>query len=319
MPCPEVILDFIKYLSLEKHYSQNTVRGYQADLYSFCVHLLGNRRHEGLDEHEDFSAEEAQLISSRIISAQTAQLRSYLASLSLGSYSKRSISRKVASTRSFYKFLFKRGVIDKNPASLLRSPKGDKKLPKFMEYDQIEKLLNTPPQDSWLGLRDRAILETIYSCGLRISELVGIDVEDIDFVNQVIIVTGKGKKQRLCPLGSHAVYAIESYIHTRNRDADFKHNPDPKALFLNKHGQRISDRSIRRNLDGYLREAGLESSISPHTLRHSFATHILNNGADLRSVQELLGHKSLSTTQIYTHLTTSRLREIYNKAHPRSR
>ncbi|WP_146682940.1 tyrosine recombinase XerC [Limihaloglobus sulfuriphilus] len=312
-------MNFIKYLSLEKHYSEHTVRGYQADLDSFCRFLVKGKGQHNTQDQQDFTLEDAKQISSKITSIEIAQLRSYLASLSMGSYSKRSISRKVASIRSFYKYLFKRGLIDKNPAALLKSPKGGKKLPKFMEYDEIEKLLLAPPQDNWRGLRDRAILETIYSCGLRISELVGIDISDIDFDNQVIMVTGKGKKQRLCPLGSHAIYAIESYIHARNRDADFKHSPDPKALFLNKHGKRLSDRSIRRNLDGYLQQSGLDSSISPHTLRHSFATHILNNGADLRSVQELLGHKSLSTTQIYTHLTTSRLREIYNKAHPRSR
>ena len=318
MPQPDIIQDFIKYLSLEKRYSDHTVRGYYADLTQYCFFLLPP---DAVSAQRlcDISPQEQQKLTNALLSATTPQLRSYLAELSLGSYGKTTISRKVASIRGFYRFLLKRGFIADNPATPLKSPKKNKKLPKFMDYEQIEKLLTTPPADSWLGLRDRAILETLYSCGLRISELVGINTDDIDFVNQVIVVTGKGKKQRLCPIGSHAIYAIESYIHARNRDSSFKRPPDPKALFLNSRGRRISDRSVRRNLDAYLRQAGLDRKISPHTLRHSFATHILNNGADLRSVQELLGHRSLSTTQIYTHLTTSRLREVYKKAHPRSR
>ena len=181
----------------------------------------------------------------------------------------------------------------------------------------MQKLLSTPPTTTWLGARDCAILEVLYSTGMRVSEVAALNMEDIDFLGEIIHIKGKGKKERIAPIGSNALQAIQNYIEYRNKRMQNDSNFDGKVLFANKHGKRLSVRSIRRKMDKYLAEAGLDPAISPHTLRHSFATHMLNNGADLRSVQELLGHQSLSTTQIYTHLSTSKIKEIYDSSHPR--
>jgi integrase/recombinase XerC len=199
----------------------------------------------------------------------------------------------------------------------VRTPKQDKRLPRFLEYEQVKRLLETPPMNSWLGARDRAIMETLYSTGVRVSELVALNMDDIDFLGEVVHIRGKGKKERIVPIGTSALQVIQHYMEFRNKRAHSNPNFDSKVLFVNKHGRRLSTRSVRRKMDKYLKMAGLDTAISPHTLRHSFATHMLNNGADLRSVQELLGHQSLSTTQVYTHLTTKKLKEVYQKAHPR--
>jgi integrase/recombinase XerC len=199
----------------------------------------------------------------------------------------------------------------------VRTPKQDKKLPRFLEYEEVKRLLETPPTETWLGARDRAILETLYSTGIRVSELVALNMDDIDFLGEVVHIRGKGKKERITPISSSALQAIQHYMEFRNKRAQNNANFDSKVLFVNKHGHRLSTRSVRRKMDKYLKMAGLDPAISPHTLRHSFATHMLNNGADLRSVQELLGHQSLSTTQVYTHLTTRKLKEVYDNAHPR--
>jgi integrase/recombinase XerC len=219
--------------------------------------------------------------------------------------------------RSFYKFLVKRNRLSSNPVELVRTPKQDKKLPKFLEYEEVKKLLETPPTDNWLGARDKAMLETLYSTGIRVSELVALNMDDIDFLGEVIHVRGKGKKERITPIGASALQVIQHYMEFRNRRAQNNDNFDSRVLFVNKHGRRLSTRSVRRKMDKYIKMAGLDPAISPHTLRHSFATHMLNNGADLRSVQELLGHQSLTTTQVYTHLTTKKMKEVYESAHPR--
>ena len=232
-------------------------------------------------------------------------------------YSKVTVARKLATLRSFYKFLVKRNQISSNPVGVLRTPKQEKKLPRFLEYEEVRKLLETPPVNNWLGARDRAIFETLYSTGIRVSELVGLNMDDIDFLGEAVHVRGKGKKERIAPIGSSALQAIQHYLEFRSKREQSNSNFDPKVLFVNKHGRRLSTRSVRRKMDKYLKLAGLDPSISPHTLRHSFATHMLNNGADLRSIQELLGHQSLSTTQIYTHLKTSQLKEVYQSTHPR--
>jgi integrase/recombinase XerC len=221
--------------------------------------------------------------------------------------------------RSFYKFLVKRSRIGSNPLTSVRTPKQEKKLPRFLEYEQVKELLETPPMDTWLGARDRAILETLYSTGMRVSEIVGLNMDDIDFLGEIVHIRGKGKKERLAPISSSALQVIQHYMEFRNKRAQSNPNFDAKVLFVNKHGRRLSTRSVRRKMDKYLKMSGLDPEISPHTLRHSFATHMLNNGADLRSVQELLGHQSLSTTQVYTHLTTGRLKEVYQEAHPREK
>ena len=253
-----------------------------------------------------------------LLSAGTDSVRSYLAFLNEKQYSRATIARKLATLRSFYKFLVKRNHVSTNPVTAVRTPKQDKKLPRFLEYEEVKRLLETPPMNTWLGARDRAIMETLYSTGIRVSELVALNMEDVDFLGEVVHVRGKGKKERIAPIGASALQTIQHYMEFRNKRAQNNNNFDSKVLFVNKHGRRLSTRSVRRKMDKYLKMAGLDPAISPHTLRHSFATHMLNNGADLRSVQELLGHQSLSTTQVYTHLTTTRLKEVYENAHPRN-
>ncbi|MBN1787904.1 MAG: tyrosine recombinase XerC [Sedimentisphaerales bacterium] len=317
-----IIHEFLDYLKFEKHFSEHTAKCYHADLEQFCQHISaqqGNTSQQwsGNDQSGAVATQTETKIEQLLLSTTSDNIRAYMAVLNDKQYSKSTTARKLATLRSFYKFLVKRGHVSDNPVVAIRTPKQDKKLPKFLEYDQVKRLLQTPPADNWLGARDRAIMETLYSTGVRVSELVGLNIEDVDFLGEVLHVRGKGKKERLTPIGSAALQAIQHYMEYRNRRAQSNSNFDPKVLFVNKHGKRLSTRSVRRKMDKYLKMAGLDPSISPHTLRHSFATHMLNNGADLRSVQELLGHQSLSTTQVYTHLTTKKLKEVYDSSHPR--
>jgi integrase/recombinase XerC len=325
-----IIQKFLDYLKFERRFSEHTAKCYGADLTQFGEFLVGTSD-EGTGGSEMLSSVEGHAgpatavatkvdvnIDQLLLSAQTDQIRSYMAFLNEKQYSKATIARKLATLRSFYKFLVKRNHIGSNPVVVIRTPKQEKKLPKFLEYEEVKRLLNTPPVNTWLGARDRAIMETLYSTGIRVSELVALNMDDIDFLGEVVHIRGKGKKERIAPIGSSALQVIQHYMEYRNKRAQNNSNFDSKVLFVNKHGRRLSTRSVRRKMDKYLKMAGLDPEISPHTLRHSFATHMLNNGADLRSVQELLGHQSLSTTQVYTHLTTSKLKEAYDSAHPRS-
>ncbi len=327
--------DFLNYLAFEKHFSEHTAKCYGADLIQFGGFLSTSSGQSaqgegGMNstENNPWSSDHSQpatavvtetqvSLKSLILAADTDTIRRYMASLSSQEYSKSTMARKIATLRSFYKFLVRRNYIDSNPVNPVRTPKQEKKLPRFLEYEEVKRLLNAPPTDNWLGARDRAILEVLYSTGMRVSEIVALNMEDVDFLGEVIHIRGKGKKERISPIGSSALQAIQHYIEFRNRRMQNDSNFDGKVLFANKHGKRLSVRSVRRKMDKYLEIAGLDPSISPHTLRHSFATHMLNNGADLRSVQELLGHQSLSTTQIYTHMTTSKVKEVYDHAHPR--
>jgi len=310
-----LIAKFLDYLDSERNFSAHTVCSYASDLEQFCRFLAAGQaqgQSPGPDTPgvEDISPERLQR---RIISAKPMQIRAYLATMRNNDYCKSSIARKLATLRSFYKFLVRKGVVESSPVSVIRTPRQPKRLPACLDEKQVGELLEAPDPETLLGLRDRAILETIYSAGLRISELVALNGEDLDEFGEALRVRGKGKKERLTPLGGKAVEAIEAYQAKR---AETFGPAERGPLFLNKSGKRISDRSIRRKLDKYLLQVGMDSRVSPHTLRHSFATHMLNAGADLRSVQEMLGHESLSTTQIYTHLTTRRLKEVYDKAHP---
>ena len=321
------IEQFLHYLKFEKRFSEHTAKCYGADLMQFGEFLLngsgGASRHGvGLGHHDTGTATAVatrteQEVDQRLLAVDANEARSYLAHLSGKGYSKATIARKLATLRSFYKYLVKTNRCAANPLTAIRTPKQDKKLPRFLEYEEIKRLLETPPTDSWLGARDRAILETLYSTGVRVSELVSLNMDDIDFLSEVIHIRGKGKKERITPISSSALQAIQHYMEYRTKRAQHNGHFDSKVLFVNKHGHRLSTRSVRRKMDKYLKAAGLDPAISPHTLRHSFATHMLNNGADLRSVQELLGHQSLSTTQVYTHLTTKRLKDVYESAHPR--
>ncbi len=324
--------DFLDYLTYEKHFSAHTAKCYGADLVQFGTWLVtptasrsdsynSDQTNSWLDQTGDVSTAlqtETQVdVKQLVLDVDVNTVRGYMAHLNELQYSKSTTARKLATLRSFYKFLVRRNYIDSNPVTTIKTPKQEKKLPKFLEYEEVQLLLNTPPSNTWLGARDRAIFEVLYNTGMRVSEVVALNMDDVDFLGEVIHVRGKGKKERISPIGSSALQAIQNYIEFRNRRMQNDSNFDPKVLFANKHGKRLSVRSVRRKMDKYLAEAGLDPSISPHTLRHSFATHMLNNGADLRCVQELLGHQSLSTTQVYTHLTTSKIKEVYDNAHPR--
>jgi integrase/recombinase XerC len=243
-------------------------------------------------------------------------LRSYVTALHEAGYAKSSISRKLASLRSFFKFAQRQQMVDNNPAKPLRNPRGTRKLPHFLTNEEILSLLNAPNKESEMGRRDLAILEVTYSAGLRVSELVGMNDRDIDFTDGTIRIRGKGRKERIGQLGSHAKNALLEYFQMRRPAPNGTKEP---ATFRNKFGGRLTSRSVARMLEKYIKELGLDTRTSPHTLRHSFATHLLNGGADIRSVQELLGHKSLVTTQIYTHVSTANIKAAYDKAHPRAK
>jgi len=324
-----MVQNFLNYLKFEKRFSEHTAKCYGADLVQFGQFIMENAAQFQHPDSSDaaFSTSDSPALATshqtevkldqKLLTIEVDDARAYMASLNEKQYSKSTIARKLATLRSFYKFLVKRGQIDSNPVEVIRTPKQEKKLPRFLEYEEVKKLLDTPPLTNWLGARDRAILETLYSTGIRVSELVALNMDDVDFLGEVVHIRGKGKKERITPIGSSALQVIQHYMEFRNKRAQSNSNFDSKVLFVNKHGSRLSTRSVRRKMDKYLKIAGLDPQISPHTLRHSFATHMLNNGADLRSVQELLGHQSLSTTQIYTHLTTNKLKEVYEKSHPR--
>ncbi len=339
-PLP-IVEAFQSYLTDERHFSPYTAKCYGADLRQY-VEFLTDEHNIALDldnERKVFTARmnkagaassDADVIATiapgaittLICSATTDSVREFLNHLTDHRYSPATMARKIATLRSFYKWAAKLNYADSNPMTLIRTPRQSKRLPKAISLEQIEQLLSAPDNTHTLGARDRALFETLFSTGIRVSELVDINVGDLDAQGEALLVRGKGKKERLVPVGSHALTAIRHYQHIAGQDPRFstlwsEGKPDT-PLFVNKHGGRISSRSVRRKLDKYLRQVGLDPSISPHTLRHSFATHLLENGADLRSVQELLGHQSLSTTQIYTHLTARRMREGYDNAHPRA-
>lgn len=329
-----VIGDFVNYLKFEKHFSEHTAKCYGTDLEQFCDFLVSSRgaapvvdadggtgagqvdTPKGTASATAVATDTKIALDQLLLAVDANVVRGYLAVLNEKQYSKATTARKLATLRSFYKFLVKRNYLSSNPTMAVRAPKQEKRLPKCLEYEQVQRLLDTPDTGNWLGARDRAILETLYSTGVRVSELVALNMDDVDFMGEVIHIRGKGKKERISPIGSPALQAIQRYIEFKNRRQESNSNFDIRVLFVNKHGRRLSTRSVRRKMDKYLLMSGLDPAISPHTLRHSFATHMLNNGADLRSVQELLGHQSLSTTQVYTHLTTRRLKEVYDRAHP---
>jgi tyrosine recombinase XerC len=279
---------FMRYLEIEKNYSRHTLLNYRIDLEGFRG-FLGQAAIDNVDY---------------------LFLRKYLASLKEKDLGTKSMARHLSALRSFFKFLVREGYLKANPMLSMASPKIEKHLPVFLTENEISRLIDSSLGKDEAGLRDRAILETFYSSGLRISELVGINIDDIDFIGGIIKIRGKGKKERIVPIGDKAIGAIRAYLDKKKKQT--------QALFLNKSGKRITDRGVRNIVSKYMRICGVKQGASAHTLRHSFATHLLNRGADLRTVQELLGHVNLSTTQIYTHLTTDRLKSVYDKAHPRA-
>jgi len=313
-----LVQQFLDYLRLEKHFSDYTVKSYGADLIQYGQFISGEiGQHNAEPPLNVVIPDSPASLDDKQTKAEPLQIREFLAYLYGQNYTKSTTARKLATLRSFYKFLIKKGLVTQSPLAQIRTPKQEKRLPKCLDLEQVQKLLDAPGDADLLSARDKAMLEVLYSSGIRVSELVELKMSDLDVNEGVIRVVGKGRKERLTPIGSQAIKALQKYFDFRNADPRFKIEGDNR-VFLNKHGESLSTRSVRRKLDKYLVQAGLDPGISPHTLRHSFATHLLNNGADLRSVQELLGHQSLSTTQIYTHLTTNRVKEAYDNAHPRA-
>ena len=294
----ELIDQFLDRLAIERNFSEHTLRAYRLDLEQFRTFLATQK-------------------ITRPEQVNTMVMRKYMASVRRRDYAKATVARKISSLRSFYRFLCREGTAETNPAAAVRTPRLDRKLPHFLSTKDVERLLDAPPHDTPLGKRDRAILEVLYSTGLRAAELVALDMEDLDLSGGMVHARGKGKKERLAPLGRPAIESLETYLAAR-RPAFKRALRDGNAVFLNRFGHRLTSRSLGRMLDKHIKIAGLDARTSPHTLRHSFATHLLDHGADLRSIQELLGHEDLSTTQVYTHLTAERLREVYDKAHPRA-
>ncbi len=294
---------FIYYLDTEKNYSPHTIISYRRDLYhglDFFAGALGK---------QDFMIKPNDLDSKLV--------RLYLSELYFNNLAKTSISRRLAAWRSFYRYLGREGLVFANPLKNVAPLKLDKKLPDFLYIEDCFALMEAPQTNNALALRDRAILETLYSSGIRVGELVGLEISDIDLERGEIRVLGKGSKERLAPLGSYAIEALETYLEISR--PILARNSKDKEVFLNYKGFKLTDRGIRKIIKKYTANLGFQGNISPHTLRHTFATHMLDRGADLRSVQEMLGHKNLSTTQIYTHLTKERLREVYLNSHPRVR
>jgi len=283
---------FLDYLRIERDASAHTLRNYTKDLTLLQTFLEGQ------------PWEKTTLL----------KLRQFVAGQRTEGLSKVTIARRVATIRSFFRFLCREGLAQENPALGLTRPKQEKRLPAFLSVQEAMRLVEAPKGSDFTGTRDRAILETLYSAGLRVSELVGLKVSDADLIGGTVRVLGKGKKERLVPVGSYAIQSIRQYLKTLKPNDSAPEKP----LFQNRLRGRLTDRSVRRILNRYLAEIGTALKISPHAMRHSFATHLLDRGADLRAVQELLGHSSLATTQVYTHVTTERLKRVYASAHPRA-
>lgn len=298
---------FDNYLFAIKNASSNTRRSYRNDLNQFIAFLRENN--EAGAHHETVDLKK---ITPSVI-------RRFLAHLHQTN-TKTTIARKIASLNSFFKFLIKEGFLESNPAQTLSAPKGEKVIPSFLSVDEIFSLLEQPDREKALSLRDRAILELMYSCGLRVSEVVNIDIDDLDNAGGSVKVRGKGDKERLLPVGAKAREALDAYLLVRTKLAAKKrHEEVCTGLFLNYRGNRLTTRSVARLIKDYASRTAFFRSVHPHAIRHTFATHMLDAGADLRAIQELLGHSSLSTTQKYTHVSVDRLMEVYDKTHPRAK
>ena len=293
------LTQYLEYIQGTKNVSPHTVSNYRRDIEQFLEFL--RRLSTG-----DFMFNAVDVLLAR----------RYLASLVGKDYSRKTIARNIAALRSFFRYLCRVQVVDSNPFVGIRTPKLERRLPQFLDVPELDDLLKLPPA-TVLGRRDSALLELLYGAGVRVSELVGLSLQNIDLSEQYILVFGKGSKERIIPIGRLAVKAISSYLQ-ESRPVLLRKQPEKTdALFLNHTGTPLSDRSVRRILDKYVTRLAVHKRVTPHTLRHSFATHLLDNGADLRSVQELLGHVSLKTTQVYTHVSSERLVSVYRNAHPR--
>jgi len=291
---------FILYLRIEKNASQHTLNNYRADIERFF----------------DFAGKQS--VGEVLFTHVTSMLiRAYLAELNKEDYARRTIARKIAALRSFFRYLCREAVLENNPFTTIHTPKLEKRLPIFLDPQEITGLIEVPGTDT-LGLRDTAILEMLYATGVRVAELVGLTIKDVDIDSGYALVYGKGAKERVVPVGRKAIAALTNYLAKSRPRLYVHHSSSHDFIFVNKNGGPLTDRSVRRIVDKYVAQLAIVKNVSPHTIRHSFATHLLNNGADLRTVQELLGHVNLSTTQLYTHITKDRLIQVYQQAHPRA-
>jgi integrase/recombinase XerC len=299
--------DFMQHLKYERNASVHTLRNYESDLEQFYDHVApadkdGKRREVDIHALDNLT------------------IRDFMATLYEKQKKKSSIHRKIATLRTFFKYLCREGVLDSNPAQLVASPRVERKLPNHLNIEQMIRFIEAPDTESVLGKRDRAMLELLYASGIRVSELVGLNMLDVDFTNLTVRVKGKGRKERIVPFGQHALKALQEYLAVRSEllaEAE-PDKVDPLAVFMNYQGTRITARSVGRMVDKYVKICADIHHVSPHSLRHSFATHLLDAGADLRVIQELLGHARLSTTQQYTHVAMDKLMEVYDKAHPKA-
>jgi len=293
----KLLADFINYLAVERGLARNTLVAYRTDLMSYIAfcrqHNMSDLNHAGKDT-----------------------VLSYIYQLQTNNRSPTTISRHLAAIKAYYRFAFNEGVITKDPVQDLESPKPAQRLPRILNVEEVELLLSQPRINQPTGLRDKAMLELLYATGLRVSELVSLDLNNLNLENSFVRCYGKGSKERIVPIGDIAVHFIKEYLR-HGRDKLEKSGTNP-ALFLNQRGQRMTRQGFWKIIKKYAAQAGIDTVITPHTLRHSFATHLLENGADIRSVQEMLGHADISTTQIYTHLTQKRVKDIYNRTHPRA-
>ena len=300
----DLLNQFLQHLKYERNLSPHTLRNYASDLEQFREHLFA------VEKRDDFAVDEIDRLT----------IREWMASLH-GDHKKTSVARKLASLRTFFQFLVREGKLESNPAKLVATPKIERKLPNHLTIEDAVRFIETPDTGTDFGCRDRAILEFLYATGIRVGELVGINISDVDLRERMVRVTGKRKKQRIVPFGEPAAEALMKYLDESRRT--FLQNcpiteRDVNALFLNYQGTRITTRSVGRMVDKYIKLCADIHDISPHSLRHTFATHLLDQGADLRDIQELLGHARLSTTQIYTQVSMEKMIEVYDKAHPKA-
>ena len=290
--------EFIRYLRIERNTSFYTIQNYEIDLRQY-FNILTKMR------------------ISTIEKINRLHMRNYLSILQKKGYKKSSIKRKISAIRSFFNFLLRERKVDKNPLTYIRSPRIEKRIPTFLDEEEIKTLLEMPRENTFLGLRDKVILEVLYSTGIRVSELVSLNLQDLDFLGEMIRIRGKGNKQRTTPIGSIALGLLTKYLPLREKFLK-ELKTFHEAIFINARGRRLSTRSVCRIIGNYIKLTGIKKHITPHTLRHTFATHLLNAGCGLRDVQEMLGHVNISTTQIYTHLTTTKIKKVYERTHPRA-
>jgi len=292
---------FINYLEHEKNMAEMTIKSYNSDWKDFFNYLENELKYD--------------ILSLEIKKITHITVRKYLVYLNSKNLSKNTIARRLAALKSFYHYLLKKEIICQNPLDHVSTPKIPKKLPRYLDQEEMERVLQQPSLNNEVGIRDKAILELLYGAGIRVSELASLDLDNVDLSYGYLRVVGKGSRERVVPIGKEAIKAIQSYLEKARPQWVLKKE---KALLVNQKGGRLSDRSIRTIVHKYCRQAGTKEILSPHGFRHSFATHLLDHGADLRVVQELLGHKKISSTQIYTHVSRKKLRQVYHSAHPRA-